>query len=86
MHWIWRVLLVLIALLVLVLSLLAMVDNAELVRLRLLSWESPALSLYWWLLLALLVGVGLGWLFCQPRHWQLRLQVRQARKALQERR
>ncbi len=34
--------------------------NQEQISLRFLAWQTPALSVFWWLLLALMLGLALG--------------------------
>ncbi|MGA1372596.1 MAG: lipopolysaccharide assembly protein LapA domain-containing protein [Pseudomonadales bacterium] len=58
MYAVRRALGYLLALLVVLFGLLAV--NQAPVALRLLIWESPAISLFWWLLLAFVVGMLVG--------------------------
>jgi hypothetical protein len=52
----------------------------------LLGWQTPALSLYWWLVLVWVAGMLLGWLFALRAQWRLRGQLRELRRLVQERR
>ncbi len=85
MRWLWRTLLLTLFLMLLLLSVLATVDNAEPVQLQLLGAETPALSLYWWLVLAWVAGMLIGWLFALRAQWRLRGQLRELRRLVQER-
>ena len=38
----------------------AIAVNQEEISLRFLAWQTPALSVFWWLLLALILGLTLG--------------------------
>ena len=62
-----RYLLALVALVTLLLAVLLHIDNAEPVHLRFLTFESPTLPLFWWLLAAFVAGVGIGFLCALPR-------------------
>ena len=44
------------------LGVLAFVDNSSAVSLKFLDWQTPTLSLYWWLLGTLVSGIAIGWL------------------------
>jgi uncharacterized membrane protein YciS (DUF1049 family) len=44
------------------LGVLAFVDNSSAVALEFLEWKTPTLSLYWWLLGTLVIGITIGWL------------------------
>ena len=58
MTWLRRALAVFAALVLFLLAVVAV--NQEQIALRFLAWQSPALSVFWWLLIALLLGVALG--------------------------
>ncbi len=58
MTWLRRVLATLAALVLFVFALVAV--NQEQISLRFLGWQTPALSVFWWLLSALLLGLLLG--------------------------
>lgn len=69
--------------LVLVFLFAALAVNQQQVALSFVTWQTPfTLSIFWWLLMALLLGVLLGWLYNLVRHLPLRLQVRKLTKAL----
>lgn len=48
--------------LVMVISVLALIDNRGRVALHFLSWSTPQLSIYWWLVGAFAIGVFVGWI------------------------
>ena len=56
--WLRRALVVLAALVLFLLAVVAV--NQEQISLKFLAWQSPPLSLFWWLLIALLLGLALG--------------------------
>ena len=58
MTWLRRALAVLAALVLFLFALVAV--NQEQISLRFLAWQTPALSVFWWLLVALLLGLTLG--------------------------
>ena len=58
MSWLRRALAVLAALVLFLFALVAV--NQEQISLRFLAWQTPALSVFWWLLVALLLGLMLG--------------------------
>ena len=62
-----RYLLALVGLVTLLLAVLLHIDNADPVHLRFLTFESPALPLFWWLLASLVAGVGIGFVCALPR-------------------
>jgi len=41
---------------------LAVVDNRDHVALHFLAWATPAISIYWWLVIAFAFGVLVGWI------------------------
>lgn len=41
---------------------LAVVDNRNGVALHFLVWETPVISVYWWLVIAFALGAAVGWL------------------------
>jgi uncharacterized integral membrane protein len=82
MSWLWKVLLAALFLGVALLGLLAMMDNDTQVSLRFLDWSTPALSIYWWLLAALLIGASLGWTASAAGSVRTRLAKRQMRREL----
>jgi uncharacterized membrane protein YciS (DUF1049 family) len=48
--------------LVVVISVLAVIDNRSGVALRFLGWSTPELSIYWWIIGAFGLGVAVGWM------------------------
>jgi uncharacterized integral membrane protein len=84
MRWVWNVLIILFFVLVLVLGILAVIDNAEPVSLRLLRWGTPALSIYWWLVMSLAAGLVIGWLGSLRAKVRLSLQARRLRRELDQ--
>ena len=58
MTWLRRALAVLLALVLFLFAVVAV--NQEQISLRFLAWQSPALSVFWWLLISLLLGFLLG--------------------------
>jgi hypothetical protein len=49
-----------------------------------LNWQTPTLSIYWWLVASLAFGIVLGWLASLRTKLQLRLQARQLKKELEQ--
>jgi uncharacterized integral membrane protein len=82
MRWAWNAVVAALFLLVLMLSVFAVIDNAEPVALRLLEWQTPAISIYWWLVTSLIVGLVLGWLTSLRAKLRLRIQTRQLRREI----
>lgn len=81
MTWLKSLLFVCVLILVFLFSALAV--NQQQVALSFVRWETPfTLSIFWWLFLALILGVLLGWLYSLLRHLPLRMQVRKLRKSL----
>ena len=61
----------------------ALAVNQQQVALSFVSWQTPfTLSIFWWLLMALMLGIVLGWFYNLVRHLPLRMQVRKLKKAL----
>ena len=61
----------------------ALAVNQEQVALTFAVWQTPfTLSIFWWLLMALLLGIFLGWFYNWLRHFPLRMQVRKLKKSL----
>ena len=72
-----------ISVLILVFIFAALAVNQQQVALSFVGWQTPfTLSIFWWLFMALLLGVLLGWLYNLVRHLPLRLQVRRLKKSL----
>jgi uncharacterized integral membrane protein len=61
----------------------ALAVNQQQVALGFVNWQTPfTLSIFWWLLMALVLGLVLGWFYNLVRHLPLRMQVRKLKKAL----
>ena len=72
-----------ISVLILVFLFAALAVNQQQVALSFVGWQTPfTLSIFWWLFMALLLGILLGWLYNLVRHLPLRLQVRKLKKSL----
>ena len=61
----------------------ALAVNQQQVALSFVRWQTPfTLSIFWWLLMSLLLGIFLGWSYSWVRHFPLRLQLRKLKKSL----
>lgn len=60
----------------------ALAVNQEPVALNFLAWQSPVISLFWWLLAAFLAGLLLGLLVVGFTTARLRLRARRLAKQL----
>ncbi|NCF43638.1 MAG: DUF1049 domain-containing protein [Proteobacteria bacterium] len=79
----WLKTLFFISVLILVFLFAALAVNQQQVALSFVGWQTPfTLSIFWWLFMALLLGILLGWLYNLMRHLPLRLQVRKLKKSL----
>ena len=79
----WLKSLLFVCVLILVFLFAALAVNQQQVALSFVRWETPfTLSIFWWLFLALMLGLFLGWLYSLVRHLPLRLQVRKLKKSL----
>ena len=79
----WLKTLFFISVLILVFLFAALAVNQQQVALSFVGWQTPfTLSIFWWLFMALLLGILLGWLYNLVRHLPLRLQVRKLKKSL----
>ncbi|MDD9999315.1 MAG: lipopolysaccharide assembly protein LapA domain-containing protein [Rhodospirillaceae bacterium] len=58
MTWLRRALALLLALVLFLVAVVAV--NQDRISLRFLAWQTPELSVFWWLLIALLLGLLLG--------------------------
>lgn len=58
MNWISRLFWLLLLVAAFILALLSV--NQQQVALKLLDWQTPELSVFWWLLIALVSGLSLG--------------------------
>ena len=79
----WLKSLLFVCVLILVFLFAALAVNQQQVALSFVRWETPfTLSIFWWLFLALTLGLFLGWLYSLVRHLPLRLQVHKLKKSL----
>ena len=79
----WLKSLLFVCVLILVFLFAALAVNQQQVALSFVRWETPfTLSILWWLFLALMLGLFLGWLYSLVRHLPLRMQVRKLKKSL----
>ena len=61
----------------------ALAVNQQQVALSCVSWQTPfTLSIFWWLLMALLLGIFLGWFYNWVRYFPLRRHLRRIKKSL----
>ena len=82
MTWLWKALLAVLFVVVALLGVLATMDNDTEVALQFLDWTTPALSIYWWLLSATLLGAVLGWTVSATASVRTRLVQRRTRREL----
>ena len=82
MTWLRRLVLGVSFLVVLLLGALVFIDNSSAVALRFLDWQTPALSLYWWLLGTFVVGVAVGWLVSMVTVVRAKSSERKVRREL----
>jgi uncharacterized integral membrane protein len=81
MSWLKSALFFLVLVLVFLFAALAV--NQQQVALSFVKWQTPfTLSIFWWLLSALLLGVLLGWFYNWVRYVPLRMQLRKTKKSL----
>ena len=79
----WLKTLLFLTVLVIVFLFAALAVNQQQVALGFVGWQTPfTLSIFWWLLMALILGIVLGWLYNLIRHVPLRLEVRALKKSL----
>lgn len=84
MRWMWNFAVVIVFLAVTVIAVLAVVDNASVVALQFLDWRTPELSIYWWLLAALLLGFALGWLTASMSTVRAKRAARRAERRVRD--
>ena len=80
--WLARALAILAAIALFLLAAVS-VDQAQ-APLRFLAWQTPAFSLFWWLLAAFLGGLALGLGLAAAGRARQALRNRRLRKALQD--
>jgi uncharacterized membrane protein YciS (DUF1049 family) len=68
--------------LVVVVSVLAVIDNRAPIALRFLGWSTAELSVYWWLVAAFALGVIGGWLGAGIHVLRARAGARRLRRDL----
>jgi uncharacterized membrane protein YciS (DUF1049 family) len=69
---------------VMVISVLAVIDNRSLVALHFLNWATPEISVYWWLVTAFGLGVAVGWLGAGVRVLRVHAGNRRLRRDLDQ--
>ncbi len=82
MSWLGRLFWVVLAVLVFLFAVLAV--NQEPVSLRFVTWQTPELSVFWWLLAAFLAGASLGIIGIAWSTTRLRLRNRRLGKELKQ--
>jgi len=82
MRWLWRLALILTFVLAALISAVAFMDNADAVSLRFMDWQTPLVSIYWWLLLALTTGFISGSVILYAASVKLRVSERKFRREL----
>lgn len=82
MRWLWRLVLILAFVVAALISAVAFMDNADAVSLRFLEWQTPLVSIYWWLLLALTIGFVSGSVVLYAMSVKLRVSERKFRREL----
>lgn len=78
MRWIFRLILGLILLSVIAFGFLAV--NQQQVSLEFLKWRTPEMDLFWFLLIALVAGIFVGWGLAGYSMFSLKLAERRERK------
>ena len=69
---------------VVVISVLAVIDNRGRVALHFLNWATPEISVYWWLVAAFVFGVTVGWLGAGVRVLRVHAGNRRLRRDLDQ--
>ncbi len=82
MRWLWRLMLIFIFILAALISAVAFMDNADAVSLTFLQWQSPQVSIYWWILFALTAGFISGLVVLYATTVKLRVSERKIRREL----
>ena len=81
MTWLKTLLFICFLLVVFVFAALAV--NQQQVALSFVRWQTPfTLCIFWWLLMALLLGIFLGWFYNWVRYFSLRMHLRRIKKSL----
>lgn len=81
MTWLRRTLAVLLALVLFLFAVVAV--NQEQIALRFLAWQTPAVSVFWWLLISLVLGMLVGLTAALGVAARRSLKNRRLRKELQ---
>lgn len=74
----WLVRLVYLLILLICVAVATLVVNQEPVSVEFLGWVSPEYDLSYWLLGAVLLGIGIGWMMSST--WLLRLKLNERRE------
>ena len=82
MRWLWRLILTFTFILAALISAVAFLDNADAVSLKFLEWQSPLVSIYWWILLSLTIGFVTGSVVLYATSMKLRASERKSRREL----
>ena len=82
MHWLRTLAVASLFLFATLLGVLAFVDNSSVVALKFLDWQTPAVSLYWWLLITLVSGIAIGWLAASVTIVRVKVAERRVRREL----
>jgi uncharacterized integral membrane protein len=82
MRWLWRVMLIVTFILAALISAVAFMDNADAVSLKFLEWQSPLVSIYWWILFALTAGFISGSVVLYATTVKIRISERKFRREL----
>ena len=82
MNAIRKLLFVIAVLIVMVLAAVAV--NQEPVSLGFLIWNTPAVSVFWWLMIAFLLGVVMGFVLSFFTSFKMRLERRRLRKSVDD--
>jgi uncharacterized integral membrane protein len=69
--------------LLVLIAIIAMVENQEPVRLAFLGWDTALLPVYWWLVIAFVLGGVCGWLVSGISLIRERAGARRARSELE---
>ena len=83
MKWLKSLVLLVVVLLAFGLALLGSTSNTEEVTLNFAVWETPrSLPIYWWLLIAFVIGITLGFVNAVWLNLKYRVEVRKLKQNL----